>query len=207
MRFISIFLLVISNISVGLTQEFEDVYKKGIEKLKQGNYTGAIKDLDEAIKANNQSAGAYQKRALAKRKIGNLQGAVADYTSAIRLNSNLADAYLGRAQTKIKVGEYESAIADYNTVLQYKPNHPKLTEVIYNRGLAKLKLKNYAEALTDFQTVLKNKPEHIKSYTNIAFIKYQQGQIRSACADWLRARDLGSERAKNNANKACQCCM
>jgi tetratricopeptide (TPR) repeat protein len=212
--FISLCLLVLSLSAFAQGTEAKeekedntDYWQVALDRIKATNYGEAVRALDKFIEKNQSNASAYQKRAFAKRKMGNNEGAMSDYTNALNYNANLTEAYLGRAQARIKAGNYEQAIEDYNQTLTRQANHPKAKDIFYNRGLAYLKMKKLKEALQDFREVLKLESDNALAWVNIAFIHYFSGEIRKACADWLRARDLGNEAAKRNTQKACQCCM
>ncbi|MCU0446752.1 MAG: tetratricopeptide repeat protein [Microscillaceae bacterium] len=202
-----IFALLLSLITWVFAQSANELLQKGNDKMKRGDYGGAIKDLNDAIKENPNLSEAYQKRGKSKRKLGNINGALEDYNTALRINANLSNSYLGRAQVNIQLGNYEAAIGDYNIFLQNNPNSPHTTAVLYNRALAKNKLKDIDGALADYELVLKNQPDNPKALVNRALIRYNRNEIRPACADWLRAKKLGNEKAAQNADKACQCCM
>jgi tetratricopeptide (TPR) repeat protein len=204
---LSLTLIFLGIITLVFAQSANELLQKGTEKMKRGDYGGAIKDLNEAIKENPNLAEAYQKRAKSKRKLSNLNGAAEDYNTALRINANSGNSYLGRAQTNIQLGNFESAISDYNIYLQNNPSSPHLTAVLYNRALAKNKLKDYEGALSDYEQVLKAEPDHQKALVNRALIRYTRNEIRPACVDWVRAKKLGNEKATRNAEQACQCCM
>ena len=194
-------------ISILLAQNAQELLQKANEKLKRGDYNGAIKDYNDALKENPNLSEAYQKRAKSKRMIGNLNGAIEDYNSALRINANLSNSYLGRAQTLFKSGNFEAAIRDYNTFVSQSPNSKHLADILYNRGLAKMKLRDFDSALEDFNQVLKIQENDVKALVNRGYILYQKNEIRPACTDWLKAKNLGNEKAQRNAKRACQCCM
>lgn len=184
-----------------------DYWAVALDKLKVGSYGEAVNALNKFLENTKNNALAYQKRAFAKRKIGNVQEAEADYTSALAQNSNLVEAYLGRAQARLKLGYYDQAIEDFNQTLTRQPTHSRAKDIFYNRGLAYLKTKKIKEATQDFRESLKLDSDNAKAWVNLAIIYYTSGEIRKACLNWLRARDLGSKSAKRNAQRACQCCM
>ncbi len=184
-----------------------DYWKLALEKIKATSYGEAVNALNTLLEKTPSNALAYQKRAFAKRKMGNAQGAEEDYTSALAQNAQLAEAYLGRAQARIKLGSYDRAIEDYSQTLTRLPAHPRLRDIFYNRGLAYLKVKKNKEAISDFREALKIDSDFAQAWVNLAFIYYFSGDIRKACVEWLRARDLKSTIAKENAQRACQCCM
>lgn len=205
----SVFILIIFLLSLTwlLAQDFETYLKKSNEKFKQGNYAGAIKDLDKALEENKNSAEAYQKRGRSKRYAGNILNAVSDYNTALRINPNNGNAYIGRGQAKLRMQDYEAAISDYNTALQISPKSVHLKNILYNRALCKNKLARFDEALLDYNKVLEINAEDMKALVNRGVIRYNKGEVRQACADWLKAKGLGSKKAGDNAKRACQCCM
>jgi len=64
----------------------EEYYDSGVEKADSGDYQGAIKEFDKAIKLNPKLADAYYNRGLAKAYLGDYQGAIEDYSKAIKIN-------------------------------------------------------------------------------------------------------------------------
>ena len=71
-------------------------FNLGTAKKDLGDYTGAIKDLDSAIKIDNGYYNAYNNRGAAKYMVNDYQGAIDDWNRAIELNPHLTEAISNR---------------------------------------------------------------------------------------------------------------
>ncbi len=67
----------------------EAYYNRGMVYVHFGQRDRAIKDFDEAIRLNPQSAMAYYARGFAHQKLGRMPRANQDFDEAIRINPNL----------------------------------------------------------------------------------------------------------------------
>lgn len=72
----------------------DDYYWSGKAKYRSGDYRGAIREYNEAVKLAPKSARIYGSRAAAKRKAGDLNGALEDARKAARLGDRDAQRIL-----------------------------------------------------------------------------------------------------------------
>lgn len=134
--------------------------KSGNQKMRNGDFDGAISDFNEVIRisekypANVQSA-SYISRGLAYSGKGELDKALADLNKAISLQSDNAFAYQNRAGVYEKQNEIDKAIADYSKAIKLNPKFPFPYR---GRGLLLLKQGKDAEAETDFARYLQSVP-------------------------------------------------
>src|SRR6476469_3028605 len=56
---------------------------RGVARYRKGDYDGAIRDFDAALRIKPGLAFAYLNRAAARRELGDLQGALADLNKAV----------------------------------------------------------------------------------------------------------------------------
>ena len=75
-------------------------YKQGNEKIKLGDYQGAIADFSKSIELNPNVFPSYFSRGVAKLELGDYPGSIEDFNKAIELNPNLFQAYKNRGITK-----------------------------------------------------------------------------------------------------------
>ncbi|EKD29098.1 MAG: hypothetical protein ACD_79C00068G0003 [uncultured bacterium] len=78
---------------------------RGIAKIKEGDFTNAIKEFDDAIIKNPEQPLAFANRGIAKSQSQNYEGAISDYTAAILLDPNYINAYKNRSQAYDKIGQ------------------------------------------------------------------------------------------------------
>jgi S1-C subfamily serine protease len=98
--------------SISSAPKADDFFLQADEKLKRGDYKGAIADYDQAIRLNPKLAPAYNNRGWLRDELGDKQGAIADYDQAIRLDPKFAVAYGNRGFIRKALGDRQGAIAD-----------------------------------------------------------------------------------------------
>ena len=111
----------------------EEWFNEGREKKSAGDFDGAIKSYDEAIKLNPRYTNAYNARGNAWQEKKEYVNAIKDYNQALKLDPNLAKAYFNRGNAWLGKKEYDNAIKDYNQALKLNPNY---TPAIDKRGVA-----------------------------------------------------------------------
>src|SRR5208283_3547044 len=90
-----------------------------VAKFCLGDYKGAVVDMDEYLRSEQEPECAYLIRAYAKMQMGDLAGAFDDMIVEIRLNGDSAQArsYLG--MIKFRSGKYRESMEDYTKALGY----------------------------------------------------------------------------------------
>ena len=109
---------------------------RGVAYKAKGEYDSALKDYDQAIQLNPNSASHYNNRGIIYRLKHDYDRAIADYDEAIWLKSDYVAAFYNRALAYTDKGEYDHALADFGVVLQF---NPKSALALYARGLTLLK--------------------------------------------------------------------
>lgn len=106
---------------------------KGTKKaqVSEGNYDQAIKDLNEAIRVNPKSAGAFNGRGVAYFAKGDYGQAIQDFSEAIRLNPNTPRALLNRGIANLYAGHSSDAQQDLSRNLQFDPTDPYAAMWLY----------------------------------------------------------------------------
>ena len=102
----------------------------------KGEYDLALKDYDQAIQLDPNSASHYNNRGIIYRLKHDYDRAIADYDEAIWLKNNYVAAYYNRALAYVDKGNYGRALADFGVVLQFNPNNAL---ALYARGWMLLK--------------------------------------------------------------------
>jgi tetratricopeptide (TPR) repeat protein len=109
---------------------------RGVAYKVKGEYDLALKDYDQAIQLNPNSASHYNNRGIIYRLKHDYDRAISDYDEAIWLKSDYVAAFYNRALAYVDKGEYDHALADFGVVLQFKP---KNALALYARGWMLLK--------------------------------------------------------------------
>jgi len=119
----------------------------GNQKLRNGDYDGAIADFSRAISLEPSNSGYYLIRANAKERKRDYAGAIADYTRAIEFEREDKDVlYFTRAGAKELTGDLDGAIADYTRAIEISP---KFADAYLGRGLVKQKKGDAKDAAAD----------------------------------------------------------
>lgn len=93
--------------------EYEQLYRKGVEFNKKGNYPEAIRYYTRAITLKNDSADLYYVRGRAYKQSGKLDDAIRDLTKAVTLRPAHAEAYNHRGVVYIGKGDVKAAQQDF----------------------------------------------------------------------------------------------
>lgn len=91
---------------------------RGVGKIGQADYKGALQDFTQALKLDPKLSTAYLGRGIAYSGLGNSQAALKDYNQAIKLKASFAPAYLNRADEYATLGQNSQAMADLQKASQ-----------------------------------------------------------------------------------------
>ena len=94
------------------SQTAEDYFKSAYDKDENGDYYGAISDLNKAIELNPDYAMAYLNRGFAKSNLKDHYGAISDYNKSIELDPDYPIAYNNRGLAKLILGQKYSGCLD-----------------------------------------------------------------------------------------------
>jgi len=123
-----------------------DYLKSAFEKVREGEYYGAIADYSKAIEINSNIGKAYTGRGFAKEMLEDYKGAIFDYTKAIKINPKDIGAYIGRCFSRNMLEDYKGALSDCNKVIKLNPRDG---DAFYNLHILKKKLGDYDGAISD----------------------------------------------------------
>jgi tetratricopeptide (TPR) repeat protein len=134
------------------------------EKIKQGDFQGAIAEATQAIQLdpdNDVAYLAYVVRARARIGIRDFQGAIADTNQAIRLNPKSRPAYTFRLQARFELQDWQGIIADANQDIQLNPkDHLAYTF----RARARHQLNDWRGAIADATQAIQLEPKSALGY-------------------------------------------
>jgi stress-induced-phosphoprotein 1 len=109
--------------------ELAEEHKETGNKLyREGNYTAAIKEYDEAIKRNPKGAVLYFNRALSLMKMLDHSRALNDMQKCLDLDPKYVKAYAKRGSIYHFLKEYHKALAEYDKGLFLEPNNEECLE-------------------------------------------------------------------------------
>lgn len=161
----------------------KDYSQRGLLKLQEGNFDGAVQDFSQVLILNPTSSFAYVNRGVAKKKLGQFNEAIEDYTKAIQIDKNCSDAYLNRGLAYFHKNMNTQALEDYHIVIRLDPS----PIVFYNRGLVWARIKKFKEAIEDFNRSLQIDPQYRNAYIDRGLVYFQLKEFDLAKADYNQA--------------------
>ena len=173
----------------------------GKRLFDQGNYDGAIQELDNAIKRDPKMAEAYMYRARSYNGKGNSDQAISDATKAIQLNPKMAMAYFARGCAYRDKKDYDRAIADNTEAIKLDP---QLLSAYFNRGNAYVNKEDYDRAIVDYTEAIRLDPNLARAYNNRGIAYKNKNDYDRAIADFEAALKLdpNDSTARNNLAEA-----
>lgn len=119
--------------------EAAKLYNAGNDKLKAGNYDGAIVNYAEALKIQEDYRIYYQ-MGIAQKKHGKLDDAKKTFESCIKLNPNYEGSYNALGGVLFSMGNLSDAVINFEKVLQISQNNRIKNTVKKNLAKAYAKL-------------------------------------------------------------------
>ncbi len=161
--------------------------KRGYACKELGRTGEAIRDFDQVLKANPQSASNLRYRAETRNLQREFRLALKDASAAIDLVQGDGYAWRARSVAHIGLKEYDKAIADATRTIELLPKH---APGYINRGAARCAQKQFAAALKDYDHAVALDPENPAWYRDRAGVEEQMGRPVSARRDLETARQL-----------------
>ena len=183
--------LLEKNIQIDI-EEANKYYNRAFEKHNIGDYQGALRDYNEAIRCNPDDADAYINRGIVKRALGDNQGALIDYTEAIRINPDHANAYYYRGYIKSNLGDKQGAIADYTEAIRINPD---FVQAYIGRGIVEVALGYTRRPIADYTRVIRINPDHADAYHSRGLEKNGLKDKEGAIADYTEAIRINPDHA------------
>jgi len=177
-------LLFLISLSV-FAQTAQTRLDNGKKLFDQGNYSGAMWELYEAIRLNPNMAEAYAYLARSFNGIGDYDHAIPEANKAIQLNPMLAVGYYARGNAYQFKNDCDRAIADYTQAIRLNPNY---TDPYYSRAFLYYSNKKYYDlAIADLTQVIRLDPNYAFAYINRGNAYKNKKDYNRAIADYTEA--------------------
>ncbi|GAB5527016.1 MAG: hypothetical protein Roseis2KO_48880 [Roseivirga sp.] len=174
--------------------------------LDREEYDKAIEFCDKALEAASIYREAYivkhktyeAKGTSSAQKIENLKAA-----QKISLEDEELAYYLGKIYQK--GSRFDDAIKEYSNAINYSVGDSEFRYFyFFSRGTCYTKKRKNEEAIADFTEALKIRPESTSALANRGFGYYNLKEKTKSCADWRKARDLGSNQVNTYISQYCK---
>jgi tetratricopeptide (TPR) repeat protein len=165
---------------------------RGLNRVNEGNYDGAIEDFNAALATNPKLLQAYDSRGTAHARRGEFKEAIADFGSALEIDPKFAGAYCNRGDARRDSGDTEGALSDYGKAIEY--DH-RFATAYNNRAMLEQTLGQFPEALADFDHAVKADPKFAEAWANRAALHRTQPQpdLKAAMADADKAIEVNPQ--------------
>ena len=181
------------NTAIGLKEDFAQAYheRAGL-KRRMGDFQGSHKDYQRALGFQPDFALAYNNMGSVKILMGDYEGAIGDYSKALELDPGLYIALNNRGYARYFTEDAEGALLDFNAAIT---NSDQFTYAQLNKASLLAGQGQLEPAMSILDGILEENPDDALLFLNRGLVRELLGDPEGACADWTRAKDLGSEEA------------
>lgn len=141
-----LFLFNSNGFAQDMNPEAGKLYNAGNKLLKEGNYSGAIENYNNALAIEKDYRILYQK-GVAQKKTRDLEDAKNSFEECLNLNKDFYSGYNALGGVYFQMGDYTAAIKNFEKVLELTDKSNIQKKVKKNLSLAYAKLGN--QALTE----------------------------------------------------------
>lgn len=179
-------LLILSAFSLPMAQgqSANDYNERATTLAQKGDYAGALKNYDAAIKAAPTEYAAYLNRAQLYKVLKKTELAMADLNRAVKISGNDPEVVYERAKLYYDQKKYPLALADVNRSIQSDPN---VADRYATRAAIYQGMKLYNKAITDCTKFLSTNPRAGQIYDARGSAFLGLNQLDKAVADYSAA--------------------
>jgi tetratricopeptide (TPR) repeat protein len=181
-RRVSILVVAGLAISAGCTRNQGEFIESGKKYLAKQDYSRALLQFENAVKANPKNAEAYYQAGLAYLKLHNYGKAGAFFKKATELDPHHSDAQIQMAQLLAATGDKEmeaEAEQRARSVLATSPDNEAALNAL---ALIELALGQQDDGQKQLEAALQKFPKNLTLAANLAGIKLRQGDTKGAVA-------------------------
>jgi len=139
-------------------------HNRGVALYQQGDYAGAEKDYNEAIRLSPRYVKAFLNRGILRARTQDAAGALSDYNTALALDPCYAEVYYNRGSLFDAQGDTDRALRDFNAAIRL---NPQLEWARAGRGVIRAERGEYDQALVDLKCALQLNPTNAIAYFNM----------------------------------------
>lgn len=162
-----VFLLVIflSVVWDAVAQTPQDLYARGMQAARQGEYSQALQYLHRAVDLHPEFAKAHAALGTVYLQLGDFPASEKALTRALRMAPDLVQAESNLALLYARTERFDNAIGVYQDLIQ---KHPESLQVWLGIASAYQQADRYEDAIEAYQESLKRSPNHTAAMSNLA---------------------------------------
>ncbi|MCB9186172.1 MAG: TonB family protein [Flavobacteriales bacterium] len=181
--------------------ESQGYFMRGLVYNKTGEFELAERDFKKAIECTKfTNVAAHMARGNMRMEIGQLDSAIVDFKV-------VSDSKNERYEANLKLGQCWLEKNELNNAIQYlklaNNARPYNENGHYFLGIAEITSGNYHRAIESFDKLLEVNPKHASGYFNRGMAKARMRELDAACADWIKAKELGYKDAIQLVDNQC----
>lgn len=161
-------------------QTAQEYFKTGIEKHKQQNFKGAIKDYDKAINLDKNLPDAFFNRGTCQLALKDFKLAMKDFDKTIEIDPGFVKAYYSRASVYVSQEKYIEALPDLDKTIELDATTPNALTL---RGQIRAQTGDKKGACEDFNKAKEIGDKQADPYLN-QFCGNEQLGGESLMLDW-----------------------
>ncbi len=167
-------------------------YDQGLQKLRGGNFAGAVKNFQGAIDQDGQFALAYSKLAQSYAELGQDDEAEQWAQKAVSLSAALPaqEKYLIQANRDKILKDYPKAIETYQNLVGVASDN---TDYLFDLGTAYESAGTYDKANEEFSKVVQLDPKRIEGLVALGRVQIESGNTQKGVEFLTRAQALAIE--------------
>lgn len=163
----------------------------------------AVADFSSELETFPGSSEAYTGRGEAKFMLKDYRGSIADCRKAAEYDRNNARAFIIQGRAEAELGDYRLALREFDKAIDLNPHHENVNLTYFYRGNAKTDSGNDAAAIIDYTLSLGITP-YAPAYYRRGISKMNLADLKGACADWIKAKEMGYDEADELLVKHCR---
>ncbi|MCA6073272.1 tetratricopeptide repeat protein [Fulvivirga sedimenti] len=174
---------------------------RGRMKYELGDFQGAVKDYDLAIRLRPFEEKYQYYRFIALYDNGQYKEALEAVRRLTVLNQDFYGYYYYKGNVFQKLGRYDSAVFMYNIAIL---KNSRNADSYFGRGKAYLELYRPDRAEEDLSKAIELDPKEPSYYAERGNIRYSENDLEGACADWNTANSMGYYKDYSTFRERCE---
>ncbi|MBN1990995.1 MAG: tetratricopeptide repeat protein [Bacteroidales bacterium] len=200
-RIILFAIFLLTTLAASAQSDVASLIDSGNTKIKQKEYALAIRDFEQALKAQPADTAALNGIILANLLAKNLKEAERYAEQSIALHPLNPTFYYQRGVLNNIKEQYRRSIEDFTKALELNPNQSLLVQIYLNRALANIRETYLDAAMADYNAALEIDPRNSSVYNSRGFTNYRLGNYLDAINDYSKGLDLEPNNAISVYNR------
>jgi tetratricopeptide (TPR) repeat protein len=167
-------------------RDIDSLIHRGQIQMRQGNGSGAVKSLQQALKNDTNSAMAHYQLGLAFDLQHNSQQAESEWRAAVSLNPNLTDAQRALSIAELRHQDYGGLAQAAQQIITNAPNSP---DGYLLRAVTEMQRQSYSAAEQDMRKAAEVAPASALPYVQMGNLHELQKQYPEAIRFYQMALD------------------